>query len=295
MGAAPVVDPGAGAAWPSTRPAWIVLLIALSVATLWLARRVGFFRLAGGAGRREPDEESMPWAMWLVAGAAVLLGQSVGSVVARGMASGHIGAWDSLAGLSVVSWGGYLGAIAAAGAAVVLIPALRRSVGIVPSPRDGATGVVWFVLALPTVLLVGQAAFFGAALWARWRGGGPPETTAHSTLRLLAEGPSAGGVWWWALVGAVTIGAPIVEEVVYRGMLQTALRRAMGGAWRAVVASSLVFTVMHAGVAEPHALVTLLVLSLAFGAAYERTRRLWVPITMHALFNAANIAGAVLL
>ena len=64
-------------------------------------------------------------------------------------------------------------------------------------------------------------------------------------------------------------------------------------AWIAVLAASAIFTLMHAGVAETHALVTLFALSLCFGVAYERTGRLFTSILMHALFNAANLALAI--
>ena len=49
---------------------------------------------------------------------------------------------------------------------------------------------------------------------------------------------------------------------------------------------------MHIGTAAPHAVLALFVLSLCFGAAYERSGRLTVPIVMHAIFNLANLAVA---
>jgi membrane protease YdiL (CAAX protease family) len=50
--------------------------------------------------------------------------------------------------------------------------------------------------------------------------------------------------------------------------------------------------VMHASVAEPHAVVSLMVLSRGLGWAYERTGRLGAPVVMHMLFNAGNLALA---
>ena len=43
-----------------------------------------------------------------------------------------------------------------------------------------------------------------------------------------------------------------------------------------------------------HALPPLFTLSIGIGIAFERTRGLATPITMHVLFNAANIAVAIL-
>jgi membrane protease YdiL (CAAX protease family) len=45
-------------------------------------------------------------------------------------------------------------------------------------------------------------------------------------------------------------------------------------------------------VAPWHALAALFVLSLGFGWVYEKTGRLEAAVTMHALFNAANVALA---
>ena len=52
----------------------------------------------------------------------------------------------------------------------------------------------------------------------------PSEALAHGTLRMLSE--HAGDRWWWALVAGIVIAAPIVEETLHRGLIQTALVRA---------------------------------------------------------------------
>ncbi len=46
---------------------------------------------------------------------------------------------------------------------------------------------------------------------------------------------------------------------------------------------------MHVGVARWHALAALLVLSIGLGWVYEKTGRLTAAISMHVLFNAANL------
>ena len=96
----------------------------------------------------------------------------------------------------------------------------------------------------------------------------------------------------------MVIGAPLAEEFIYRGCLQSAIDRTFRGfglvsGWRPVVITSVFFALAHVGIAEPRAWITLMVLSLAFGAAYQRTGRLVTPFLMHALFNAANIAIAL--
>ena len=56
-----------------------------------------------------------------------------------------------------------------------------------------------------------------------------------------------------------------------------------------------VFALMHYDVVPGHALAALFVLSLGFGWIYEKTGRLEAAVTMHVLFNAANVALAGIL
>ncbi|MEL6797724.1 MAG: CPBP family intramembrane glutamic endopeptidase, partial [Planctomycetota bacterium] len=130
-------------------------------------------------------------------------------------------------------------------------------------------------------------------------GGAPDSPLQHGTLELLAIGDRA-SVWWWAIVAGAVLGAPILEEVVFRGLLQPAIR-AMAGPWAAILISGALFTVLHiprgpdSGGATWLAIPTLAVLSLALGIARERSGRLGVPIVMHIAFNALNVGLALFL
>jgi membrane protease YdiL (CAAX protease family) len=65
--------------------------------------------------------------------------------------------------------------------------------------------------------------------------------------------------------------------------------RGAGRAWAAIACTSAAWTLTHAGPVPASALPSLFVLGLGLGLAYERTRRLGVPIAMHMLFNAINV------
>ena len=90
---------------------------------------------------------------------------------------------------------------------------------------------------------------------------------------------------------------PIIEETMYRFLLQGAIVRAVGRAWLGIVLTSGVFAAAHIGAVPRETLgvvlPTLFVLGLALGIAMQRTGKLSVPIVMHALFNALNVALAV--
>jgi membrane protease YdiL (CAAX protease family) len=110
------------------------------------------------------------------------------------------------------------------------------------------------------------------------------------------------------IVSAVII-APVVEEFLYRGHLQTALRALLGRAfagtsqeplkprvdrahrWLAIFVTSIVFALAHL---EPWMMLPIFFLSLCLGYVYERTGNLWFSILLHLIFNAANVTLFVL-
>ena len=160
-----------------------------------------------------------------------------------------------------------------------------------PRWAAGVLGLVGLALFWPMTL---AAATIAGVLWQSLTGN-PPSEIAHALLAQLAsEGPSAIVV---TTAAAVVVLPAVVEEVLYRGLLQESFRRAKlfssGNPWLSIILASLIFTAMHVGAVEPHALVGLFVLSLGFGWAYARTGRLTASITMHMAFNAGNIILAV--
>lgn len=173
---------------------------------------------------------------------------------------------------------------------------IEASIGAAPTGRSARNGVVAAVVILP---IVAASAIFVAMVWTTLQGSPPPQV-AHDTLAKLAAGPMADpnpdnrGLWWWMVVASVVFGAPVIEEFIYRGFLQTAVSRATGSPRAAIVVTSLLFTLVHVGIADLRALPILLVLSVGMGIAYERSGRLLTPILVHMLFNATNVATAVL-
>lgn len=183
------------------------------------------------------------------------------------------------------------------GQGLVLLPYLwRMARSHRPSPdarfgrgRAALLGAASLLAAWPI------AAAFGwvAAVISSWITGRPPDPIAHDTLRALLDSPADG---WLIVVSAlVVIVTPVLEELLYRGLLQETLRTLGVGRWPAIVAASVVFAVMHWQNTAPHAVLSLFVLSLGFGWVYERTGRLTASIIMHMLFNLGNLSLAMML
>jgi membrane protease YdiL (CAAX protease family) len=96
-------------------------------------------------------------------------------------------------------------------------------------------------------------------------------------VRRLASDPRDA---WWLAVAAVGF-APLAEEYLFRGLLFRTLDREWGG-WRAILGSTLFFTLYHPPIGWP--LVALVGLALAL--LFKATGRLWPGVVLHAVYNA---------
>jgi len=88
---------------------------------------------------------------------------------------------------------------------------------------------------------------------------------------------------------AAVLRAPFVEELVFRGLLQTWFNEFT--AWPGMLCASILFAAVHSS-AWPDP-VPLVLVGLMLGIAYQRTRNLVAPIVAHALFNGAMTALAL--
>lgn len=124
----------------------------------------------------------------------------------------------------------------------------------------------------------------------------PPEHAVFQALEHPATEPWLGVL----VVGGAFILAPLAEELLFRGMLQSAVQKGlvlvMGGVprtriawhrWFAVVIAAVVFGAGHLSV--PHHIPALIALGLLLGFLYERTGSLVLPILIHMLFNGKSL------
>jgi membrane protease YdiL (CAAX protease family) len=88
---------------------------------------------------------------------------------------------------------------------------------------------------------------------------------------------------------AATFTAPLVEELVFRGLLYSALRRLVGVAW-AVAVVFLLFALIHVPQYWPSygVIVTILLLSFTLTLTRARTGRLLPCFVIHLIFNGVQ-------
>ena len=151
-------------------------------------------------------------------------------------------------------------------------------------PRAALIGVAALLLFWPVVNCVAFTAGFVIEVLT----GRAPDPIGHALLAQLVESPV--DVWLYLTIALAVVGAPVYEEVLYRGIVQQALVGAGMRRWPAILTTSVLFTLVHLGaVTSVDGLLALFVLSIGFGWVYEKTGRLSASITMHAAFNLANL------
>jgi len=92
------------------------------------------------------------------------------------------------------------------------------------------------------------------------------------------------------IVFTAVVVVPFVEELIFRGMIQTMLRSYIVKPWPAIFLASLVFIIFHA---NPEHWLALFALSLCLGYTYEKSGSLFRSIFVHMLFNGMSVLAAL--
>lgn len=147
--------------------------------------------------------------------------------------------------------------------------------------HDFLLGAIAWLVAFPVVQVVSQ--LFDMILFTIFRFEGY-EQTAVKYLKTTLESPA---LTILALISIVII-APIVEEFLFRGVLQTYLKRRMSPK-TAIIVASLCFGLFHfspgQGFGNISLIVSLFVFGTFLGYVYEKQGSLYASIGLHLAFN----------
>jgi hypothetical protein len=110
------------------------------------------------------------------------------------------------------------------------------------------------------------------------------EVSNSAAPKILGITPDGVG-GWTVLVLITVVGAPIVEEIFFRGLVQGAFTRRVG-ATPAIFLTALVFALVHVSDEGILAPIILLPMALILGYLKQRTGRLAPGMIAHAVFNA---------
>jgi membrane protease YdiL (CAAX protease family) len=157
--------------------------------------------------------------------------------------------------------------------------------GVLSLSKDLSFSLLSWVLSLPAVL---AAAHFFSLFSLTLFGITEKEQVAVLYMRRSLECPLAAALAFFS----VLVAAPLLEEYLFRGILQSYLRTRFSLA-KAIALSSLFFSFFHfapsQGVANIPLIGSLFVFSLYLGFAYEKTRSLWSSIGLHVTFNLISV------
>jgi CAAX protease family protein len=101
--------------------------------------------------------------------------------------------------------------------------------------------------------------------------------------KMVASGPQ------WLALAALVIGAPLSEELLFRGYLLHRLRQTPLGFWGAALIANIGWTLLHVEYSWL-SLTDVFIAGLLFSWALWRTQSIWVPIAFHAIYNAVVFA-----
>ncbi|QXC60603.1 CPBP family intramembrane metalloprotease [Aquihabitans sp. G128] len=110
----------------------------------------------------------------------------------------------------------------------------------------------------------------------------------ESARDLVSRADSNSGLALMVLL--VVIGAPLAEELFFRGLLLRAFEKRFGTAW-ALAGSSLVFGITHFQLLQTPALTAA---GLGFALLAVRSKRLGPAVVAHMAFNAVTVASLAL-
>lgn len=148
-----------------------------------------------------------------------------------------------------------------------------------------------WLIAFPLVLTVSQV--IEAILLKVYQMTQLPDQIAVRFLRSTFNDP----LHFFLAVGAIIVLAPLVEETLFRGFLQTYIRRHVGPK-QAILATSFCFALFHysagQGLGNISIIVSLFIFSLFLSFLYEKQGTIVAPMLLHAAFNTISVVNLYL-
>lgn len=156
---------------------------------------------------------------------------------------------------------------------------LAREIYLRPLPRErGERAAGACVRWIPAIIAFGVAAQFAVGIALYYI---VPESMMNDfseSQSILANGPL------WLQILDIAVFTPVIEEIFFRGLIFSRLRRAMPFWWAAAV-SSVIFGAMHGHVIS---LVYATLLGLLMAMLFERTGTLISTVFFHFAFNMTS-------
>lgn len=149
---------------------------------------------------------------------------------------------------------------------------------------DFCMGIMTWIISFPLVIAVGQLVDMLLYIFAGFEN---YEQVAVRYLKMTLSSPPMLAVAMFTIL----LAAPAIEEFLFRGFLQTYLKRYMSVKW-AIVTSSLCFALFHfapsQGIGNISLVASLFTFALYLGFIYERQSSLFASFALHVTFNTVS-------
>jgi membrane protease YdiL (CAAX protease family) len=168
---------------------------------------------------------------------------------------------------------------------------LHRSEEKFAISEDIWTALYAWILAFPLVLFLSQA--LEMAVTKIFHATQLPDQAAVKFLKSTFDHP----LYFLLAVISIVIFAPLIEETLFRGFLQTYIRKHLGPR-QAIFITSVCFSLFHysagQGLGNISIILSLFILALFLGFLYEKQGSLLSPMILHASFNTVSVVNLYL-
>lgn len=160
-----------------------------------------------------------------------------------------------------------------------------------PLARDVKFALYAWVLAFPVVLFLSQA--LELLVTEIFQVPHLPDQVAVQFLKSTFANP----LYFTLATLSIVVLAPLIEETLFRGFLQSYIRQHLGSK-QAILITSVCFSLFHYASGQTlgniSIITSLFVLSLFLGFIYEKRGSILAPMTLHASFNAISVINLYL-
>lgn len=273
----------------------IFFVLLLSLTTLYIAKKNGFFRLS-------PDiRSSWPTFLQTLGGFLVYIVVSILALPFVYLVSRFGGMDEPIKHIDQLSneirgwlqWGTIIAIFVALLLYCLLIRKEVRQIifwrekkpNFATAVKDFAMGALTWLISYP--IIMGVSLIAGMISKHLWGKSGVEQVAVQQLLEIKGH-----SLLFAAMVLVVIVIVPFIEELLFRGFLQSWLRRKIGRS-AALILTAFIFACVHfskaQGIGNFELIVALFALSCFLGFIYERQRTLWASFGLHCTFNAISV------
>lgn len=157
------------------------------------------------------------------------------------------------------------------------LPLISLGLTFINWRKNVAEGLKNYLIAIPLLALAGVLTNYICQIT------GTSPQQQEITKKVIEEDST------FVLVFMVVFGslaAPIVEELLFRGFLQTALYRYLGR-WKSIFVSSFFFAIVHLNI---YVFLQIFLLGILLSYVFDKTKSLVSTIAIHSVHNTATFA-----